>query len=155
MRWAGEYAGVVRDLVGALKFGRRPAAAIPIAVALAPLVPAGVDLVPVPASPWRRRLRGFDSAEEIARALGRMTGRSVVDCLRRSSGPRQVGRTRAERLAEPPRVRIVQSPPGAPLLIDDVFTTGATLAACALALGTDVVGARVFAHGFGPEAPAA
>jgi len=155
VRWAGEYAGVVRDLIVALKFARRHAAAVPIAAAMAPLIPPGVTIVPVPASPWRRRLRVFDSAEEIARALGRETGLAVVPCLRRHGGRRQVGRSRAERLAAPPRVRVSRTLPDAPLLVDDVFTTGATLAACARALGPAVVGAAVFAHGVGRRVEAA
>jgi predicted amidophosphoribosyltransferase len=155
VRWASEYSGVARNLIRALKFGRRTAAVTPIVAAMAPLLPRGVALVPVPAAVWRRRLRGLDPAEEIALALGREAGLEVVGCLRRGRGPRQVGRSRAERLADPPRVRRVERAPTRAVLVDDVFTTGATLAACANALGGACVGARVFARALGPESHAA
>ena len=149
VRWACEYSGAARNLIHALKFKQRASAVVPIATAMAPLVPADVALVPVPAAPWRRRMRGLDPAEEITLALGRQTGLGVVACLRRARGPRQVGRSRADRLARPPRVRRVAPAPAVALLIDDVFTTGATLAACAHALGNCCLGALVFARALG------
>jgi predicted amidophosphoribosyltransferase len=117
---------------------------------MAPLVAGPVALIPVPPAPWRRRARGFDPAEEIAMALGKATGLEVVRCLRRRSGRRQVGRTRGDRLADPPRVRLASSPPAAAVLVDDVFTTGATLAACARTLGASALGAVVFARALSP-----
>jgi predicted amidophosphoribosyltransferase len=144
--WACEYAGVARDLVRALKFGQRTSVATPIAAAIAALLPEDVVLVPVPAAPRRRRSRGFDPAEVIACALARAAGAEVRPCLARADGPRQVGRSRADRLADPPRVHLVAEPPARALLVDDVFTTGATLAASAAALGPAVVAGRVFAR---------
>lgn len=145
--WACDYSGVGRDLVHALKFARRISAAAPIAAAMAALVSPPSALVPVPAAPWRRRLRGFDPAEEIAFALGRQTGLEVVRCLARAGGRRQVGRSRADRLRDPPQVRLVGTAPDNAVLVDDVFTTGATLAACARSLRAGSVRAITFAHG--------
>jgi predicted amidophosphoribosyltransferase len=144
--WACDYRGAARDLVRALKFGRRITAAAAIAERMEPLMGSARVIVPVPASPRRRRWRGFDPAEEIALALGRLTGLEVRACLRRADGARQVGRSRAERLANPPRVRAVDTPIGPATLVDDVFTTGATLSACARALDGSITGAVAFAR---------
>lgn len=160
---AAPYEGAARELVVALKFGARLGLARPAAAAIAAGVPAGLlagEIVPVPPAPWRRRRRGFDAAEALAGALAVESGLPVRRCLRRSQGRRQVGRPRAERLADPPRIRVAGAPPKQAVLVDDVLTTGATLAACARALrahGTIRVEALTFARSGGraraPEAP--
>ena len=134
---AGRYEGVIRDLVAALKFGRLLGAAEVAAGAMAAVCPEeirGRALVPVPPDPLRLRWRGFDPADEIALALARLTGAPLARCLRRRPGRRQMGRRRAKRLAGAPRVWTGRPPPRQALLVDDVHTTGATLAACASAL---------------------
>jgi len=135
---AAPFDGPARGVVHALKFGRRLGLARVAAQAMWRALPGyvGFDaIVPVPPGPWRRRWRGFDPAEEIALALARVSGGvPAIGCLRRSTGRRQVGRRRAERLSDPPRVRAVAASPRRVLLVDDVWTTGATLAACAAAL---------------------
>lgn len=131
----GEHEGLAGELVRALKFKRRLVLAQVAAERLAAAKPGPVgSLVPVPASPLRRRWRGFDSAAEIALALGRLTGTPVAAVLRRRDRGAQRGRPRSERLAHPPAVESAARPPCAATLIDDVVTTGATLSACASAL---------------------
>jgi len=131
------YEGRGRALVGALKFGARLPLAKLAAATIAARAPSELldgTLVPVPAAPWRRRWRGFDPAEAIARALAAEAGLGLRQCLRRSQGMRQVGRPRAQRLADPPRVRATGPVPSRAILVDDVVTTGATLQACSRAL---------------------
>jgi predicted amidophosphoribosyltransferase len=128
--------GVARQLVAALKFRSLLPAAEVIAerLAVSPAAAADTPIVPVPAAPARQRLRGFDPAQEIARLLAGRCGGRIASCLRRGAGPRQVGRSRAERVARPPSVQAVGQAPELALLVDDVITTGATLSACATAL---------------------
>ena len=109
------------------------------------------DLVPVPLHPDRRRRRGFNQAAVLADAIARTTGLATSDCLRRRGpGPPQVGRTRGARLVGPAGSIEARAPvPPTALIVDDVVTTGATIAASAIALrraGTTEVAAISFAR---------
>ena len=136
------YDGPARALVAALKFRGATGLSRTMAAQIAAVAPQGWlesgVLVPVPLHPARLRRRGFNQAELLAAGLADRTGLGLSDCLaRRGRGTTQVGRGRAER-AEAIEGAVSTRPgalvPARAIVVDDVVTTGATVAACAGAL---------------------
>ena len=154
------YEGPARALVGGLKFrgaaGLAEAMAAQVVASVPPALLEGAALVPVPLSPGRLRRRGFNQAERLAAAVASRESLPIAACLERRAADRsQVGLPRAARLAAV-RDAIAAAPgvevPRHALLVDDVVTTGGTLAACARALraaGTRDVAAVAYARTLG------
>lgn len=133
-RAAFAYEGVGRELIARLKY-RNARSALPwLATVLAALAPVEVDVITwVPTSRPRRRARGFDQSELLARAVARHLQRPCRRLLHRGGGPPQTGHDAASRRVGPP-LSIRRWPPPHVMLVDDVVTTGATLAVAAAVL---------------------
>ena len=156
LEWCAPFSGVVRTALHELKYSGEQRLSGPLGAAIARRwrrVGAGGDVVvPVPVHAERRRRRGYDQAELIARVAAAELNLPCASILERSRATiaqfdldrtaRAVNVTGAFRLrlgaAEGPTRH--QAPPAGPLagrwiiLVDDVVTTGASLAACATPL---------------------
>jgi ComF family protein len=144
--WCAPFSGSVRSALHAIKYGGEQRLAEPLGAAVArrwARVGVGAELVThVPVHAERARVRGYDQAELIARAAARNLGLPYASLLARERATvAQFDLDRGDRAANVAgafAARVGNDSAGAAgrwcLLIDDVVTTGATLAACAEAL---------------------
>ncbi|NBB89588.1 MAG: hypothetical protein GVY23_00110 [Spirochaetes bacterium] len=148
---------MAKQLIVAYKFGARLRLAAFLSDYLVAFIPPKAVVVPVPASPRGRRRRGYDQVTRLAVELRRRHGTSVLKALRRTRGREQKrldfdGRSRnlagaiklgrdvfGARAGDRARLgcqRFGRTPtlPRHVVLLDDVFTTGATMNECARVL---------------------
>ncbi len=152
--WCGallSYRGAARELVARAKYRNQRAGLTWLAEGMSGLVRscggiggptphAGLDVVTwAPANPAHVRRRGFDHGELLAHAVADRLGLPARALLTRGKGAALTGRSAAERHAGPP-LRAAQTGRAYPvfgatvLVVDDVITTGATLATAAARL---------------------
>lgn len=144
----GAYGGALRELVHLMKYQGMTPLAGPLAQRMARIAEAPEwaevfsrcqAVVPMPLDPARRRERGYNQAELLAREVARHRKIPLLldACRRVRATAPQAGLSRSERRAN------VQGAFAAEkkfvedrvlLLVDDVMTTGATLNACSRAL---------------------
>ena len=135
-----EYGGAIRQIISQFKFSNHRSAAPLIArllwTELERRYPDPV-LVPVPGNRQAVRRRGWDPMTEVARALQRLRGVKALLLLRRGVGGPQKGlhyRERMENIRGTIQLNGSQAKRGnAPprvVLLDDIFTSGATADEC-------------------------
>ena len=140
-RAAFAYEGPLRRILASLKYSGASRLAPILAHAAEPAlrtlvaVTGEATLVPVPLHVERRRSRGYNQAELLARQLGRQTGMPFDHLLVRARPT-----TRQHRLDRAARLHNLRGAfgmrpggvvPEAVIIVDDIITTTATLEACA------------------------
>lgn len=142
--WLGPYAGALLRMVHALKFSGQRALGSYLGRLLAVQASRASwkfdSVTNVPASAGKLRTRGFDQAELMARAAAEHSGRDYRRLLTRTitmtarSSQLALGRDARSVNASGAFVADAGAAGRTVLLVDDVSTSGATLAACRQAL---------------------
>lgn len=159
------YEGKVRDAFLRFKFGGLTAYATPFGRLLAMRLleaRAEYDLISwVPISAKRRRTRGYDQTELLARVVARELGAVLTPTLKkiRENPPQTTKESAAERRANVINCYCVQNAAllrgKRILLIDDICTTGSTLSECSRVLQTAGAASVLAAAFAAPERDAA
>lgn len=145
VRTLGRYNSPRKELIGEFKYHHKPSLAkilgkeMGVILNSDPVLKTSDLLVPIPLHPARKRERGYNQAELLAEEISKFTYIPFSNCLKRVKNTKaQVTLSERERLENVREAFKLKK--GADIsgkrviLIDDVFTTGATLNAAALSL---------------------
>lgn len=133
------YDGLVRELLHQMKYQDDPLIAVDFASLTLPALEAlstvfpveDAILMPLPLSTWRFMGRGFNQAEILAVELGKLTGMRVRSSyLKRKHTTAQHELSREERIANLSGAFFLSRTAKLPktvILVDDIYTSGATL----------------------------
>lgn len=148
------YGGLAKDLISVFKFKRARVAAQLIAQHLdvrIPFLDEHTTVVHIPTATRRRRQRGYDQSELIAKEFAKLRGLNHVGLLARTGQSRQVGMNRKQRISQMQfafrtthRAFDTKHPI---LLVDDLITTGASIESATKTL-KDAGCKRVYAAAF-------
>ncbi|MFA5114257.1 MAG: ComF family protein [Candidatus Margulisiibacteriota bacterium] len=146
---AAVYDGALKEAIHRFKFNKRKNLAEPLGVLLVQYVSQAPGLkmaeveaiIPVPLHHKRRRERGFNQAELLAKVVGRYYDKPVINALERQKNTHaQFDLPRDARFAnirEAFRVSVPRSVHNRKvMLLDDIYTTGSTVGECVRALKT-------------------
>lgn len=158
-RSVGIYGGVLRDAVYLYKYQGCRSLSEEFGVMLAdvflrePILPRATAIVPVPLSSDKMKLRGFNQSQLLAGKLSSVLGIPVRNYLQKSiNTPSQSKLTREARIDSVRGVFRLNHSPACEqiILVDDIFTTGATAGECSRVLlegGADKVAVLTLASG--------
>jgi len=133
---AWPYQEEYRAVIKAFKFGNQPWLAECLAREMLPFLPADYDvLVPIPLHWTRLRERGYNQSLLLAKALSKLSGLPCQEYLVRTRATKhQVELSRKERKSNLQQAFAVKNNENLKqqkiILVDDIFTTGATVLTC-------------------------
>ncbi|MBQ3432799.1 ComF family protein, partial [Candidatus Saccharibacteria bacterium] len=136
----GERSGLLGNIVHDYKYHSIRALATPLAELMHEFIPPSINpsvIVPLPTIDRHIRTRGFDHTKLIAKHLAKLRGPhcKMQSLLIRSSNTTQVGTDRATRVSQASNAYAIApnaiiAPNTTYILLDDVWTTGASMQAC-------------------------
>lgn len=133
LRVFGWRRGLLAKLVDNYKFHLERELAAPLAELLASLLTdlsGGIVVVSIPTTRLHNRQRGFDHMKLVGQALARLLGADYQAVFTRQHQVSQRGLSRADRLKNAKNslaLALPVKPAATYIVIDDVFTTGATM----------------------------